>query len=88
VNVESDKNGTLVQVAQESKGKDLNVAGLTQLRVFEKELGKFYKELICVVLMDPVDAEAAKGLERRVNDLILTVSDSIHEVELQVMATE
>ena len=32
--------------------------------------------------MDPVDSEAAKGLERRVNDLILTVSDSIHEVEL------
>jgi hypothetical protein len=32
--------------------------------------------------MDPIDTEEAKSLERRVNDLILTVSDSIHEVEL------
>lgn len=72
----------IVHVDKESGGKDLNVAGLVQLKIFEQELAKFYKQLILVVLSDPVDLEEAKGLERKVNDLILSVSDSIHEVEL------
>ena len=67
---------------KESGGKDLNVAGLMQLKIFEKELGKFYKELMNVVFSETLEVEKVKGLERRVNELIMTVSDSVHEVEL------
>ena len=65
-----------------SGAKDLHVAGLVQLRIFQTELGKFYKELLPVVFSEPIYVEAARALERRVNDLVLTVSDSINEIEL------
>jgi len=53
-----------------------------QLKIFEKDLGRFYKELMMIVFSESLDVDAVRGLERRVNELIMTVSDSVHEVEL------
>jgi len=74
---QSHKNGDLM-------GQDLKVAGLVQLRIFKKELGIFYKQLIQVVFEDPIDKDAAIALEKKVNELQLTVNDSINEVEISI----
>jgi len=41
-----------------------------------------------VVFSEVISKEDAMALERKVNDLILSVNDSIHEVEIQIALLE
>ena len=66
----------------------MKVAGLVQLRIFKRELAGFYKDLLKVVLSDPISKNDAMNLERKVNELILSVNDSIDEVEIKISELE
>jgi hypothetical protein len=44
----------------------------------------FYKQIVSVVLQDKINKDEAVGLEKRANELIMAVDDSINEVEIQV----
>ena len=69
-----------------SGNQDLNVAGLLKLKIFKRDLAGFYKQIVNVVLQESIDKQEAVGLERKANELIMKVDDSINEVEIQVAA--
>lgn len=62
--------------------EDLNVAGLLKLKIFKRELTVFYKALINVVMAEEINKKEALALEKKANQLIMSVDDAINEVEI------
>ena len=49
--------------------------GIEKLKKIKREMEGFYKDLIKILFMDTIDKELAISMEKKVNNLIMSIND-------------
>ena len=61
---------------------------MEKLKKIKKEMEMFYKDLIKILFVESMDKDVAINMEKKINNLIMSVNDQIDEIEIRQAKTD